>query len=575
MKLRAELKANRYAIGILLLIFCVFQYGIQKICGFTIYPDEFGYWASAAKAAGYDWTETASLGSYYSFGYGLLLLPILKCFGGGVTAYRAAIFLNMLLMCGSLFLIERILEELFPKIGQESASLLGGTAVLYPAWIFYMQTTMAEAVLFFMFILDVYLFLHFVKHQNLWYAVALAVSLAYGYCVHMRTAAVVIACVLSLILWCALERGKKSGLAAGAAVLFAAGALALWLKERTIADTFALAGKETLAGNDYGGQIGKLAMILTGAGLLQLFRDMVGKLYYLGLSSFGTFYWGLVWCVRECTALIRNRFKGERTTPVQWTALFLLLSVLGQITVSSIFMYRATVIDCLVYGRYNELLVPVIMAAGIMVMMRSRHPLRGTVLIGTVLGIGTLFLIHEIKRRNMSGIRGCHIPGISYLLRGEDMDGGVFLLGAWMVGMILTVLVCLCVQFCRRHENVRWLLFAILAIETAAGIQISYHYVYQISTSLFQNRIIAEKIEEEADDGTEIWYLEEGEQAVIGFLQMQFPDKTIHVTSREKLADIDASRDMVITSVMTGQNDVLGEIFDRKLEASLFWLYYN
>lgn len=46
---------------IILIIFGIFQYGIGKICGFTMVPDEFGYWASAAEKIGYDWSEVTSL----------------------------------------------------------------------------------------------------------------------------------------------------------------------------------------------------------------------------------------------------------------------------------------------------------------------------------------------------------------------------------------------------------------------------------------------------------------------------------------------------------------------------------
>lgn len=112
-----------YLIFIILIIICIFQYGIHKICGFTIYPDEFGYWASAAKAVGYDWTEVASLGSYYSFGYSVLLIPLLKLFRNGVTVYRAAVAVNMILMCLSVPVIYQIIGRLFSE--KESPKLTG------------------------------------------------------------------------------------------------------------------------------------------------------------------------------------------------------------------------------------------------------------------------------------------------------------------------------------------------------------------------------------------------------------------------------------------------------------------
>lgn len=128
-----------YLTLIILIIFCIFEYGIQKIFGFTVYPDEFGYWSSAAKTAGYDWHEVASLGSYYSFGYSVLLIPLLWLFRDGVAAYRAAVAVNMALMCFGVLLLRNIICRLFPEMDKIKRVFISGIAVLYPSWVFYMQ----------------------------------------------------------------------------------------------------------------------------------------------------------------------------------------------------------------------------------------------------------------------------------------------------------------------------------------------------------------------------------------------------------------------------------------------------
>lgn len=568
-------KINYCVAGILLLIFCIFQYGIRKICGFSLYPDEFGYWASAAGLAGYDWSEIASLGPYYSFGYSLILFPVLKLFGDGIVAYRAAIVANMLLMCGGIFLMKKILEKIFPDAGSETGYLLGGMAVLYPAWIFYMQMTMTEAILFFVFILDVYLFMDFMERQRVWAAVALAVSLAYGYCVHMRTVGTVVACMLALLCWLAFGRGRKRGLAVGCGVLLIAGLLAVWLRERTATEIYALAGPAVFAGKDYGGQMDKLAQILTVSGMLQLIKDMAGKLYYLGIASFGTFYWGLGWCMKECLLLADSIRQKKDTEPLQWTALFLLLSVMGQIAVSSIFMYNPSVIDCLVYGRYNELLVPVMMIAGVAAMIKSRRLIPVTALIGAALGGGTFWVLHEIETRHMSGIRGYHVPGISYLLQEDNMNVEAFFGNTWLLGCGMMALVCAFVWLGRRNKRAWWLFSGILAIEIAAGLQISGHYTYKVNEFNFQSYAIVERLEESITDGKEIFYLDEGEQPFVDFLQMQIPDQSIRVCKAEKLTDADPAKSVVITSVETRQDEALSQLYDKKMTANPFCLYYN
>ena len=208
---------------IILIIFSVFQYGIQKIYGFTLYPDEFGYWASAANAVGYDWSETASMGSYYSYGYSLILIPVLKLFSGGVRAYRAALAVNMLLMCAGVLLLWKISLKVFPQMEKTKREFACGVGVLYPAWIFYMQTTMSEALLNFLFILIIYLFLIFIENPRAVTAMLLAVTLIYIYSVHMRTVGLVIACMMTCVLWSFTKSGSRKQLLIFVMVLMAAG----------------------------------------------------------------------------------------------------------------------------------------------------------------------------------------------------------------------------------------------------------------------------------------------------------------------------------------------------------------
>ena len=74
------------------------MYSIYQIYSFELIPDEFGYWTYAATLSGCDWSDIVSLGSYYSFGYTLILYPIFQIFQDSIVAYRAAVTVNFLLM---------------------------------------------------------------------------------------------------------------------------------------------------------------------------------------------------------------------------------------------------------------------------------------------------------------------------------------------------------------------------------------------------------------------------------------------------------------------------------------------
>ena len=71
---------------------------VHKACGPLILPDEFGYWAQAANMAGMNWREAVSKYSWYSFGYGFLMLPIMKLVPNPIAAYRVLTGINFLLL---------------------------------------------------------------------------------------------------------------------------------------------------------------------------------------------------------------------------------------------------------------------------------------------------------------------------------------------------------------------------------------------------------------------------------------------------------------------------------------------
>ena len=567
--------AHWAAFLMILIIFCIYEYGIEKICGFTMYPDEFGYWASAASVVGYDWSEVASLGSYYSFGYSLILIPVLAVFADGVMAYRAAVFINMLLMCVSVPLLGKLIEKIFPDTKTGVRVLVSGAAVLYPAWIFYMQMTLVEAVLMFVFSSIIYLFYRFMEEQKISTAIALAVMLIYGYCVHMRTVGVVIACAIVCLYRLIREKGNKKTLFIwfGAVVLLFG--IAVLLKNRTVTSVYSYAEQEVLAGNGYGGQWGKFARIFTLEGMKKFIPGVIGKLYYLGISGFGTFYWALVWCIKESIPLFNRRIDRENIRPRQWLALFLLLAIIGQVLISSIYMYDPSKIDGLVYGRYNELLVPVTIMIGIVMMSRSRFLIPVTLLTGTVLGSITFLLLHVINTGNMSGIRGYHVPGISYLLQENNIDVRLYFWQTWLLGFGLMLLVCAFVWLGRRRASTWWLYAGILVIEIAAGLQISNHYTYKVNNNNYENMMIAELLQEKRDEDTVILYLEEGAPPFVDFLQMQIPEDGIHVIRKEELSSIGARNHIVITGAETEQDEILKSKFDKKMSTNVFCLYYK
>lgn len=609
-------KVNSYFVFLLLLLFCVFQYGVSKIYGFTLFPDEFGYWASAAEKAGYDWSEVAGMGSYYSYGYSLILTPVLMFFKDSIVAYRMAVFVNMLLMCVSLFLLKDTLERIFPgekgKLSSSEKILFAGIGVFYPGWLFYMQMTLTEALLMFLFVLLTWLLVRLVSEKKVIFAAALAVALIYTYTVHMRTIGILIACALTLFIWAVIDREGRKPAAVFFLMLFAGGVCAALLKQNTISTVFAQADATVLSGNDYGNQWKKLEVIVTLSGMKRLLLEALGKLYYLGMASFGIFYWGMGWSIRKClqgrkVALAFKKGKGSDATEERedcqvCLAVFLILSALGEILISAIFMYQSKGIDTLVYGRYTEFILPVFMVVGIYRMVRSKCLFRATLLLGVASGVLTLLVLNVIEREQRAGMRGYMAVGISYVLKEEGFQVYRYLKAVWLFGAGCMLLTAVFLYLGRKGNRV-WIFGGILAMEIFLGLQASHHYTYRVNSGNFSDRRMAETIIEEIetakDPSPRIVYLDEGTPEFIDFLQMQLREEKIEVVNAEVAETQKQNRqafaeeqnkqksieetletslrnaDFVITYIETNWDGLLQEKFGKRMETNGFLLFYD
>ena len=149
-KLVVKIKENS---NIVVQILCVMVIAFMCLCDITKmnYPvingDAFGYWSNAVSMSGYDWTDLISRNAYYSWGYSLWLVPIVKILPHGMW-YKAAIILNAMFLIASNFLAYRTARILFPQVKNIVISLVALVVIIYPCNILYAQETWTESLLY-------------------------------------------------------------------------------------------------------------------------------------------------------------------------------------------------------------------------------------------------------------------------------------------------------------------------------------------------------------------------------------------------------------------------------------------
>lgn len=572
--MRVNKKDTIYIVLFFLLLFIFFQYGISKIIGFSIFPDEFGYWASAANIIGWDWSETASLGSYYSYGYSLILFPLLIVFESSVTAYKAAVAINMLLMGTAFFLLLKIKRAVYGRERDLKDIILCILALFYPSWIFYMQMTLTEALLMFMFVLIIFLYVQLLEQKKIVYGILFAVSVGYIYVVHMRTVGVVLAaCIMMLLMAVTRKEYRKSVLVFGGTLLVA-GVLAALIKNNTIQTVYSHADSSHVVVNDYASKWWIFKELLTLSGIVDLFVSLIGKVFYLGCASLGLFYPAMYWLGKQTWLLIYKIFWKKEIKNQEWFGFFLFLSVWGEVMISALGMYRPGNVDGLIYGRYSEFIMPALLLIGVKQMLESKKLFLKCGLTAGITGAVVPLLICVVQSRGMERTRGYHVVGMSYMLTNEYGGADVYLIKSWLFFAALMFLVTVIIHVVRSIKHMEWLLCCIVLIEFALGMHASNHYVYPSNTANHMDRVITDTIQEHFTEDEKILFVHDGRTPYVDFLQMQLREKSIHIVENKELSDcIEHADYLIIYSDMEKTCDY-AVYFEERVISNQYTLYY-
>ncbi len=566
---------NKYSIFVMLLLFCLGGYNLAKSYGFVLFPDEFGYWTYAAQIAGYDWSDIVSLGSYYSYGYSLILFPIFMLCKNAVLAYRVALAVNFILLIAGFFIWKKLAGKLF--CGKEENTLVFYTAIalLYPGWLFYARTTLAEIVLVTLYAAICLLLYDYLEHNRMSTLILLVLALVYIHFVHMRAVAVLIAGGLTLILYLLVKgkRLKQCLILLGVLLLiFGAG---YWLKEWITGNIYATSEKTDT--NDYAGQVGKLAYIFTKEGFENLIVSVAGKVLYLGIASFGLAYWGIMFAGKQVWQAVRDWRAEKEITADKWFYLFVLLATAGATMVNAIYTVGPGRVDALTYGRYHEYVLPVLMILGLKGLENRKKVYLELVAMLFLETVMTALVTGNLQTYGQTNLHGYMMVGMGYLYEAESFDPISFYWKTFLLGAVLTVLVTTILRWVNGHKHLEILMVFILALELVLAVRAGNIYIDDSALGAYRDTKIVERIERlRQDKEREIYYLHDGEYAMISILQFMMRDADIKVIKDEsRLWEETGVEDILVTDYQYEAAPELEEKYEYSMINGHFILFYN
>ncbi len=548
--------------------------GICRVYAPAIMSDEFGYWAHAAQWIGFDWKNVSSIHPYYSFGYGLILAPIMKLFRHPVLQYRAGVTVNFVLLGLAGRLLYGFLKG--TKLADRRlCALCTLIAMAYPSYVIYALHSLTETMLLFWYLVVLTSLQRYLATGKPMWMLTAAGAGGYLFWLHMRCIGIGVVLCLVMFMTAGTDRRQTKTAAAGVIVYALMIAAALLYKAVWKEIVYAGAAASLVETNDFAGQAGKIVGLFTLPGIRDAMISAAGKFFYLGSATGGLFYWG-IWLI---AGEVRKRQARNKNCLFM---VFLLLSTLSAIGISAVAMMWTDRIDGLIYGRYNEYVVPPIMALGLLSLIRKKRIWRGTLLIVCLQSVLTMIVIYTVAQKKLVGIYQLFIPGAMYAFHLTEDNTGILLGSIYVAGSMAALAFTTCAWLISEKKlSVRILAAVFIGQVFLAQLYCEWK-VYPNHQKFEKDIIMAERILNLPNiEERKIQYVFKDNYGCIDDLQFGLQDKSICVVQLNQYGDAFFSllhsisdQDILVMNRREADAVVLKK-FSCTLENAHFIVYYN
>ncbi len=322
---------------------------------YTFYtPDSVGYFGIASDICGKNWNDLLANISTYSYGYALLLSPIIYFFQGTEYVLAAVAVINSIMLCAvflcTLFCFRRFIENKYWAAG------LAVVLTLYSGNVSAAQNYISDILIILLFWAMLLMLIRYIDCPSYFKALGLALITAYLYASHQRTLAVLLAIVMVqfVFYWKKIIPGKY--IAAFFVML-----ISLVLLAKLGYNYF---GKVFATELEFDGNSASMRAtwfiqeIFTARGIWRVIRNVFGQFYYMFVATLGAFPLGVMIIGIISLNLFKSFIKkteDKNFVLLECISLFVFLSFLVELGIVCVSINVEYIVH-LMFGRYIEFL---------------------------------------------------------------------------------------------------------------------------------------------------------------------------------------------------------------------------
>lgn len=400
--------------------------GIKNYYFPIVTMDDISYWTTAKYLSGGEIGEVLAKSSYYSYGYSVLITPLVAIVKNPVILIRTIIIFNFVLIALAFLVTDLSMKALFPSIDKNIVTIITFVSYLYVSNISYSRYMMTESLLVFLFSIVVYLLISINNKPTHIKCVLLATISVYMYYTHLRTVGVFLSAVFVLFVLFIKKKISLSHLLAFCAVLIVLFAIGNMVKN-LVADTVFYEIQSSDDINNYSHNASKLSILLSQEGIIRFAVDWLCKIFYLNYAT--CFVGGL--SILYCLKCLFE--KNEKILKDKIWSLFIILCFVSTFSIAVIFFIEGdnpARFETVVYGRYIEFIFSPLIAYGILLIMSYKEKMIFVAIVNffvSIIGLG--LVIYRFDKAGMQ-YSGSSLSAATHYMFAvyKDLDKGIILI---------------------------------------------------------------------------------------------------------------------------------------------------
>lgn len=200
----------------------------------------------------------------------------------------------------------------------------------------------------------------------------------------------------------------------------------------------------------------------------------------------------------------------------------------GQFLVAAIFMSRPGTVDAVLYGRYNDYILPVMMGIGLMFIYGHRTQLKHILFVILIHTAILPITLYAVKKAGSNLVRGYFMAGISYMTDDTNFDAFSELAMLYVLSILSILIVCFGIWISRKFRIIVPVVSLLMFAEILLGMRLNYKYTYAFNDITYAELEVSYYIGR-SNESVPITYIYGGDNTYIEAVQFHFPARRIDV----------------------------------------------